>query len=520
MTGYRSDGGGLGQDQSVSGPLKSIVSAKLPLLNAPGSVIENSLYYDIHSSSVTAVEQQATFAKDRISLNNMFLGTSPSAYIPSVLFANTLFWVASFDPEFKAAATTDNVVVSEGWGFEMLRNIIVYMGSSSISSITISGKSNFMIAMACCETDTKRQVCIRGAGTFLNSLASNSPLDVAVNGSPWSRIKGYGDFYSTTSIITNSYFSSLAQCVVPIRLPWTSMSVLQKRLSFDCKLLTQPIQVTLELRSRSELIEFTAGATANFISNFDKFKYSTLQAWQEELSDKSLSLKQELLAMPMFNAGYPFQYIQSIPFIIPSFGSGSDLTTVASSVSFDMNITSIINADLTTFLFMVSSVYRNTVIAETSVTSANNHWPLYGEILEELEILLNGQRFFSFDSTCYNSVSMAKHIDTTQPLFNIYFQKTATTADPAQVRSNIYELNNSRLRALAGESHLQNTARFTSQTFQLKFRINRDVNWPFISATPSVIVTAKSGFVLNMAYLYNGVLLVGGDGGTSKLITN
>src|SRR3990172_6805801 len=61
VSGYRSDGGGLGQDQGLSKQLRGVMTAKLPLLSAPGTVLENSLYYDINSSSVTAVEEQATF---------------------------------------------------------------------------------------------------------------------------------------------------------------------------------------------------------------------------------------------------------------------------------------------------------------------------------------------------------------------------------------------------------------------------------------------------------------------------
>jgi len=269
VAGYRSDGGGLGQDQGVSGPLQSIVSAKLPLLNAPGSILENSLYYDIHSSSVTAVEQQASFAKDRISLNNLTLGTSPAAYIPSVLFANTLFWVASFDGQMTSPAIADTPKMPHGWGFALLETITTYMGASSIASITISGKTNFMIAMACCETNTKKTVCLDGAGRFLNSTAVNSPLGVPV--APNSNtfvLKNYGDLYS----ITRSGISpapSLAQCVVPIRLPWTSMCVLHKRLSLDCKLLNQPIQITLQTGQRAAAVSFPAGISNGFAEQFN-----------------------------------------------------------------------------------------------------------------------------------------------------------------------------------------------------------------------------------------------------------
>ena len=50
LAGYRADAGTLGQDQGLSMQLRNIMTAKIPLLNAPGTVLENSLYYDINSS--------------------------------------------------------------------------------------------------------------------------------------------------------------------------------------------------------------------------------------------------------------------------------------------------------------------------------------------------------------------------------------------------------------------------------------------------------------------------------------
>ena len=97
-----------------------------------------------------------------------------------------------------------------------------------------------------------------------------------------------------------------------------------------------------------------------------------------------------------------------------------------------------------------------------------------------------------------------------------------------QTQGNYYEFNNSRLRAIIAESHMQNTARFTNQTFQLSFQINRCNYFLEDSTDPdsspatayNAGVVTNAGYVLNMTYLYNAVYLVGGDGGTTKLITN
>jgi len=534
ISGYRSDGGGLGQDQGLSKQLRGILTAKLPLLSAPGTVLENSLYYDINSSSVTAVEEQATFNKDRIALNNFTFGSTPSAYIPSVLFANTVFWLPVFDEVVVPAAPLAGSVgdyylnIPEGWGFAAIQNIIVYMGASSIAQIQISGITNLHVNLATCETFTKRNSMLVGAGRYINPHDNRSGIApfTAAGDSIW-RYKTFGSFYANNVAQTVATAPWLKQAVVPLRLPWSSMAILDKRLSMDCKLSTQPIQISLQTLQLSQFVTGSPQVLANFGS---QWKSSTIQMWQEELSDKSLSVRNELLAMPEFNVGYPFQYAQSIPFEITSSGlESNDPNSVGPSTLFTMNITSIINSDLTTFLFSVTWNGR-----DAASPDSGQFCPCYSEELVNIELLLNGQRFFAFDNDDYQFVSMAKQLDYPGYIIQLPSANTVKSVGPSAYTSavpatcNIYEFNNSRLRAIIAESHMQNTARFTNQTFQLRFNINRTKYYladPPTSGSAAVAqynqgVDRKSGFTLNMTYLYNAVYLVGGDGGTTKLITN
>lgn len=528
VAGYRSDGGGLGQDQGISKQLRGILTAKLPLLSAPGTVLENSLYYDINSSSVTAVEEQASFNKDRIAFNNLQMGATPSAYIPSVLFANTIFWVVEL-PEYAVPSTynvnlpgTWGMNIPRGWGFHAIQDVIVYMGASSIAQIQISGRTNFHIALATCESWNKRKAMIEGAGQYLNPRDYNSPLAPLTPNTSLYTQKTYGDFFTDGNYQQVSLAPWLAQAVVPLRVPWSSMAILDKRLSLDTKLSTQPIQIALHTKP---LAGFAALGTAFLTGQTAigaNFGSSTIQLWQEELSDKSLSVRNELLAMPEFNVGYPFQYAQSIPFQVGSLtGDTGTLSTI-----FTMNITSIINSDLTTFLFDVTWSGR-----ADSLKNSGQFCPTYGEELIDIELLLNGQRFFAFDKNDYPYVTLAKQLDSTGYITKM--PAVNTTLSAAQTVSfnplgHYYEFNNSRLRSIIAESHMQNTARFTNQTFQLKFRINRS-SWylqPYVvgAAKPYLNYNANNpiteGYQLNMSYLYNAVYLVGGDGGTTKLITN
>lgn len=523
ITGYRSDGGALGQDQGVSKELRSILTSKLPLLSAPGAVMENSLYYDINSSSVTAVEEQETFAKDRIVLNNFVMGSAPSCYLPSVLFTGNAYWFIELpDITLPANANVNDPAwafcAPHGWGFAALKDITVYMGASNIANLTIGWLTNFLISAATCETESKVNKMVHGAGQYLywpdvrSVLAKFDPNKYA-----W-RNKSYTDPYNPNQGDANTKPENpcIKLAVVPLRLPWTSMAALQRRLSFDTKLLTQPIQITISTRPLSEFI-YAGFAMKALIG--DSWKESSVQCWQEELSDKSLSVRNALMAMPEFNVGVPFQYAQTIPFdIVATNDNGS------SGFQFLMNITSIINSDLTTFLFQV-------VWNGRTDPNSGQPCPLFGEKLWDIELKLNGNRFFSFDRESYDSVSICKRLDSSRaslimPSRNVTVGNAAPTQVGFLVESNIYEFNNSRLRSIVAENNMQNTARFTNQTFQLSFKVNRNIGYLLFPTGAPTSLTYNSGYSklngysVNMTYLYNAVFLAGGDGGTSKLITN
>jgi len=581
VTGYRSDNGGLGQDQAVSSQLRSILTSKLPLLSAPGVVIENSLYYDASSSSISAVEMQETFAKDRITMSSSNFQTAASAYIPSQLFASTVYWVAQLPNitskssnvartglGLDANANEFRFQAPQGWGFHAIQSVIIYMGSCNIAQIEIDNYANLLVALATCETKGKRQAMIQAAGRLMDNYTSSSilkcvsdiwpaPGDSIFQRDDKAQTLGFSTMAPSSALVTGSgnlysYYMPCTTVCVPLRLPFCSMAALEKKLGLDTKLLTQPMQITLQTKGLTDI--FTIGSALDKPSQWQN---STLQIWQEELSDKSLSVRNDLLARPDQNVGYPFQYIQSIPFGFPPSDLGYPNITYNGNMfngqSITMNITSIINSDLTTMLFMVTNGTRASNQSFTP-TSANGvpltgnytqFCPCFGEELSNIQLLLNGQRFFAFDQGVYDGVSICKQLDdvTTSMLMPIF----ATTPNSAGrevytnvtspsvnnfyhvEESHIYELNFSKIRALCCESHLQNTARFTNQTFQLTFNVERGNNYictPIGADTTAQYLQAQFNQqcsysnIVHMAYCYNGVFLIGGDGGTTKLVTN
>lgn len=175
----------------------------------------------------------------------------------------------------------------------------------------------------------------------------------------------------------DTYYPPLATAMIPIRLPFSSLCALEKRISFDTKLLTQPIQLTFGIKPQSEFIQTNVPGVLDALG---RFKSLSVQLWQEELSDKSLSLRNELLRAPDFNVGYPFQYIQSMSFPIPYAGTSPSPWSANQFIL--LNLTSLINSDLTTMLFYVNgnnqrvsttALAANKGVAITSSTAATTY---------------------------------------------------------------------------------------------------------------------------------------------------
>lgn len=533
--GYRQTG----DENPSSEVLRSIIFNKLPLLNSPGELIPNTLYYDSQNSSVHAAEQTNFFGRDRIAFNNKNFGSTPSVHIPNVFFTNTCFVIAEL--EYSTASwgafithETDLFYMPHGWGFHMIQNIVYYLGSSSVANIQISGLANMLFHMASCETQGKKNQMLAGAGALLSSQNADKQYSASTNVttgvSPMANASGgkklFRNFHSIAPawkngnwIVPNEVDPSMALAVIPIRLPFSSMCALEKRISFDTKLLQQPIQITLSLRNSADIMELDSGV-ANAGSLQSSLKSLSFQSFQQGLSDQSLSLRNELLANPRFSVGVPFQYLQDMQFnVLQSQGAGADNGT---SGKYFVNITSMLNADLTTIQFAL-------VWDQDQKPGGHNRFCPFKFIeMRNIELLLNGQRLHNYDNVSYPFVYLAQTIDKhwSTVLSNPYVQGHGSNTGSfkrmyaAAIDSPVYEINFSRLRAISMEAHMMNTPRFTNQTMQLGFdlyllRPNFDP-----PAWDSETNTATNpNLVLQTSYCYNAVFMVGQDGGQSKLVT-
>jgi hypothetical protein len=502
--GYRQDSGATTSDET----LKSIIMNKGPLLNSPGELVPNTLYYDSHNCSVQAAELTNYFGRDRIQFNTKTWGSNPNVNIPNVFFTNTCFAVMELPTDAVWNSIDGGFYMPHGWGFHAIDNIVYYLGSSSVANIQISGVANFIYQLACCETESKKNAMITGAGKFLSTAAVSGVLSniatPVIGKTLFRRQSAQEALYSGAAPQTSADADdpSLRLAVVPIRLPFSSMCALEKRISFDTKLLAQPIQVTLSIKGVDKMMQYT-GLTANSLAQ--GLGNLTFQSFQQGLSDQSLSLRSELLANPRFNVGVPFQYVQDMSFIVPPSANGV----------YTVNITSMLNSDLTTIMLALRW-------AEDS-NKDRRFAPLQFIKLRNFQLLLNGQRLHNYDNDSYEFVYLSNVMAKTNAVVTSSDVALATDwNNPAKrvyAQNNdtpIYEINFSRLRAVAMESHLMNTPRFTNQTMQIQFEIDMlPPNFPYTTTD-----LLKTNFSLQTSYYYNACFLVGGDGGNSRLITS
>jgi len=234
-----------------------------------------------------------------------------------VLFTGNLYVCCEIEPGLLLDATTaaadEYFSMDMGWFAYSINHVIYYLGSSSVSNVDIDGETNFVLALAQCDTYEKRMRMIWGAGrpmwtgktsvSYTQGIGLNDPSPVVL-AATMSQMYGsltsgdalfqtYDTHDNGTGSVQVDKRLLMAQC--PIRLPFSSMCALDRRLFFDTRLLTQPIQITLTMRRPKYMASAALGAAVRS-SWGTAYKSLTLQADQFELSDKSLSLREELLA--------------------------------------------------------------------------------------------------------------------------------------------------------------------------------------------------------------------------------
>ncbi len=477
---------------------------------------------------------QNYYGRDRIDFQgSKSMTAQQNCYIPNVYFIGnvnlhlqlptTLTWPTPVSAD-------DYFTMAEGWGFGCIRELSYYLGASSVANVQISGESNLMIAMQTCETSEKRRRVYYGAGKFLWSGNNSAFVDYNIEGrevlaEPADGLNVFRNIAIGTSVLSGgsivpgAVFTSSADAwapfvaaVVPVRLPWPNLLGGDlRRLPFDTRVLNQPINVVVQFRLPSV---HTTIAEQDVRTWCRTATIMELQMQQIELSDKSLSLRDDLLARPEYNVCLPFQYCQTMVFNLNALNN----TIGTWETSAPQNITSFMNADLTTIIFgYQEGVATNEFGNKNSFVELDN-----------FAVKLNGTTFFWYNNKNYSSIqsqiligdSDMDHPETlaseNNPLSDasaIYFRRRGL---------GIYEVDFTRWRALQNESHMQNSVRFTNMTMQIYLGVTRNsINYNSVTAagTTAPLPVASLQGQLVCTYLYNSVFQAGGHGGTSELFT-
>lgn len=552
--GYKKTSGGSIQDQ-----IGQMLTSKEPMLNSAGRVMVNRFYYDENSSSVDPVESLDLFAKDRTAFNQSKMGTTPSVHLPQTIFAGLGYIVYQL-PELQwdgTATAADYFYAPHGWAFFAAEQYILYLGAASISNIEWDSRTNFYACLAQCESDSKRQQMINGAGRFLLNRAtvaqlarSNKEIGISNMGLK-NAVAGQKVFLAGLAnanvraayggVVPNVTYEPFRYGYCPVKLPWSSMISRDPRIDLDTTLLNQPIQLSIKLRKKEELFFCSNVNTFNTLKEYSQITY---QMWTQELANKALSLKSSIQANPSMNITVPFQLMQYLPI---STRATNTSRLAGTSPKFLVNLSSLINADLTQMTFAVvwegdemPNTISYTVPAGGGVLAPyTNTWqswcPALGRKCNNIQLTLNRQRIFEFESSIYDSAILTKH-ETAQRCRVV--KVVAPAADAANdnnrrvlghlahdsnfsvdtFETNYYELSMCHVRPLIVESHFQNTARYTNMTFQLEFEVDNFEGW-FNEPDVSGENTVKNNFTVYMMYYYNAVLLIGSHGGTVTLLT-
>lgn len=515
--GYRSNGSVPSQGTASVESRRAFLTSKRPILNTPGSDIVNPFYYDKFSCSVQAAEMQNMYGRDSISFNSFSTIGQANIYIPNCYLVGNVFIHAQLNggeiswSSIDATRKASYVNMPAGYGFGMIQDFTYYLGSSSVANVTISGESNMVMCLSACDTREKRQAMIAAAGKLLLGAAElvNGGVDLptgdnllapqADNKLVFRNRNNFDRSAYDELKYVDEYDPSLLNFRVPCRLPWSSYSAQDRRLPFDTKLLNQPIQLAIRMRRGFGKVS----GLVNGDSFGQMLQSAEIQYEQLELSDKSLSLRNTLLANPDYNTGLPFLYSQSMQFPVPASNGGVEM----------INVTSFMNADLRVLHFLVAPTL--------SEREASGNYVQFFE-LEEISLVLNGQTYFRYQSDSYNGIESAIELGDRDALFGGGI-KTASASTSRIIKTagryNVYEINMSRIRALISESHMENTPRFTNQTMRINFTIkNTALNRELAGQGAFDDVDAVAGNMF-CTYNYNAVFQVGGSGGTSTLYT-
>lgn len=390
-----------------------------------GGVSYQDLYYSHMNSSASLVECTYSYARYTQSLSSLTFGSSSNIVVPNESFLGETWLHMRLPP------LVGNQTLCRGWGYGLIQEIKYIFGNSNSSQITLSGASLFTALCAQTKTEAKR------SKLFL--LGGDEKL-IADGVAP--------------------------EATILLPFPWSSAC---SKKDFDTSLLSNNIVITITFKQDPRAI-YGGSATP-----FNALTEATVLFRQGDLSNKSLSLKTEMMRDPSLIYAYPLihnQGFQSPPFAGQPEGSG--LCNVV--------LNGFINSDLLNISFFI--------VKQSDLAPSGGNSPSPFNMVDPQNIRLE-----------YNGTPLYVARGKSWKLFNMYgdnppgdFKNSLIrpgntgpfNSDPIECQPVYIDFSHERSACMP--SHMFNTFRISNQTLNVYFN------------TPD-----NSNYILFATYMYNGI---------------
>lgn len=402
----------------------SYTSKDRVLLDSAGER-KTSLYYTKPSIEVNDVECDFVCGRYTQSATSLSWGSTSQFVIPNNNFLSQCFLHVKL-PNLIAGQT-----LPKGWLIAAIKEITYSIGSSNISQLRISGKTLYHSLMVEAKTAEQKDEILRLAGEAYNTINTK-----AIEGT------------------------------VILRLPWSSMSA---KKPLDTSLINNPIQISITFKSAAEVYGGSAVPPTAMTA-------CELFTREGVLTDKSNSLKKDLMSNSDLMYSYPFMHLQS--------ASTKYLTTLAGEKT--VEISEFLNSDLVNIIFSVhyTGAQRN--------AGSGPVYPNIGLECNDIELLYNGQTVAKMPGRSGRLINMlwdagASYAD------DVHFGATSPWTESA-VQSFVYSIPLGDMKAIVFDKKYENVSRYSTQTFQLKF-------------TPQAVLASDpdQAIEVHFTYVYNAI---------------
>lgn len=370
----------------------------------------NMLYYATEDVKVQEVQVDTLVGKYRQSLTSSAFGSSSEVTIPNDDSISSVYLYLRVDN------IPIDSSVGEFFGHATIRSVNYTWGSSSVSTVELSGEALWMHNMLCMETSEKRKKYSEVSGSALAKA-------VAV--------------YSV-------------ECEILIALPWSTIRADRNKKGYDSSLLNNNILVQINFNDSNSFI----GSHAAALTYPTSFSKTLVVLKQGVLTNKRDSMKQTLLNNPSLMQPYPFTH--------KSTGTRKFITGAPINEPINIVLQSFLESDLLGLAFYV--VKTDSEKSNHGAASPVNKFDAIR--LRDIILTYNGQQLFNLEHHMSDLVLL--NIDPGSP----DCPKTLINSLGVSVASgsyHVYYLPFTQFKSVIFSEEYNNVSRYASQTLELTF---------------------------------------------------